>query len=116
MGLTDLRAALQAAGFEAAIIGEFVIFPYLIPVGGHIGTTVTIGLSAPDFPMNPPGGAHVRPRIQHPADNAHNASPLGTDWIYWSRPYPDWPQSARTVSDYLAHLRKLFSQFAVQAA
>ena len=116
MALTDLRDALQAAGHEATITGEFVTFPFVIPVGAHIGTTVTVGLAAPDFPVNPPGGVHVRPRLAHPGDNAHHASPLGADWIYWSRPYPDWPQSSRGISDYLAHLRKLFSQFTDKAA
>lgn len=116
MALHDLRDALQAAGYDAAIDGEFVTFPYVVPVGPHAGTTVTIGLSAPDFPINPPGGVHVRPRIQHPGDNAHHASPLGPDWIYWSRPYPDWARSARDVDDYLAYVRKLFSQFIETAA
>ncbi len=116
MALTDLRDAVRGAGYDATITGDFVTFPYVIPVGARVGTTITVGLTAPDFPINPPGGVHIRPRIQHPGDNAHHTSPLGPDWIYWSRPYPDWPQSARDISDYLAHLRRLFAQFAVTAA
>ena len=116
MALTTLRDALIAEGYDASITGDFVTFPYVVPVGLHAGTTVQIGLQAPDFPVNPPGGVHVSPRLQHPGDNAHHASPLGPTWIYWSRPYPDWPQSARSASDYLAHIRKLFSQFVATAA
>ncbi|MBV9871515.1 MAG: hypothetical protein JO214_12925 [Frankiaceae bacterium] len=116
MALADLQEALIAEGYAASITGDFVTFPYVVPVGAHAGTTVQIGLQAPDFPINPPGGVHVSPRLQHPGDSAHHASTLGPAWIYWSRPYPDWPQSARSASDYLAHLRKLFSQFVATAA
>jgi hypothetical protein len=116
LALTDLHDALRAAGYDATISDEFVTFPYVVPVGAHVGTTVTVGLAAPDFPINPPGGVHIRPRIPHPGDDAHHTSPLGTDWIYWSRPHPDWAQSGRNISDYLAHLRKLFSQFIANAA
>ena len=116
MALTDLRDALIAAGHAATINGAFVTFAYEVPIGAHAGETVMIALQGPDFPINPPGGVHVSPRLQHPGDNAHHASPLGEDWIYWSRPYPDWAQSSRSVSDYLAHIRKLFSQFTATAA
>lgn len=116
MALIDLRDALVAAGYAATITGDFVTFPYEVPIGAHAGTTVQIGLQGPDFPVNPPGGVHVSPRLQHPGDNAHHASPLGAAWIYWSRPYPNWAQSSRTASDYLAHIRKLFSQFVATAA
>jgi len=95
---------------------EFVCFDYRVPVGAHAGEVVQVALNAPDWPINPPGGPHVSPRINHPGDNAHHASPLGGGWIYWSRPFPEWAQSPRTLEEYLAHLRTLFAQFVEAAA
>ncbi|WP_148615481.1 hypothetical protein [Nocardioides rubriscoriae] len=110
---------LRTSGYDASLVvssgAEFIVFDYLIPVGGLIGQTVRIGLQAPDWPVNPPGGVMVSPRIQHPGDDAHHASPLGADWIYWSRPFPDWAVGTRTLDEYLTHLRTLFFQFPVTA-
>jgi hypothetical protein len=115
VALSDLQQALGCAGYEATIVTDFVTFEYAVVVGAHVGATVRIGLQAPDFPINPPGGVHVCPRIQHPGDSAHHASPLGPEWIYWSRPYPDWAGSRRDLDDYLVHLRTLFAQFVIAA-
>jgi hypothetical protein len=116
MALLDLREALRTARLDAEIIGEFVVFPFTIPTGAHAGETVRIGLTGTDFPINPPGGVHVCPRLLHPAGSADHASGLGPDWVYWSRPFPDWATSARSVGDYLAFLRQLFGQIAGAAA
>lgn len=109
--VNDLKAAGHDAHIDTSSGMEFVVFAYDIPVGGHIGSEVKVGLQAHDWPMNPPGGPHINPRIQHPGDQAHHVSPLGADWIYWSRPFPDWATSQRTVEEYLTHLRTLFFQF-----
>ena len=111
MTTAALEAALVEAGYQTTVVDDYVTFPYVVPVGGLAGEQVTVGLSAPDFPVIPPGGVHLRPRIHHPGDKAHHASPLGPDWIYWSRPAAHWANTTRTIDDYLAHLRKLFTQF-----
>jgi hypothetical protein len=121
MGHQKLIEDLRAVGYDSQIkIGdgntEYVSFDYRIPVGAHAGEVVQVGLRAPDWPINPPGGPHVAPRIQHPGDNAHHGSPLGAGWIYWSRPHPEWTNTSRTVGEYLAHLRTLFAQFVEAAA
>jgi hypothetical protein len=115
MSLNDLQQALCTAGVEAEITGEFVVFAFPVPTGRHAGQTVKIGLTGADFPINPPGGVHVSPRLQHPGGSDHHPSPLGSDWAYWSRPYPNWPASSRSVGDYLAFLRQLFAQIAAAA-
>jgi hypothetical protein len=114
--LADLHAAGYTAGVQNAGGAEFVVFDYLIPVGAHAGQTVQVGLQGHDWPTNPPGGPHIRPRILHPGDNSHHSSPLGQDAVYWSRPHPRWSDTARTLDEYLAHVRTLFAQFIELAA
>jgi hypothetical protein len=121
MGHQQLIADLARCGLLGRLqVGdgnaEFVCFEYTVPIGAHAGEVVQVGLQAPDWPVNPPGGPHISPRINHPGDNAHHASPLGGGWIYWSRPFPEWAASQRTLEEYLAHLRTLFSQFVEAAA
>ena len=120
MGHEVLIADLRAAGYDPEERTEggvnFVVFGYLVPVGAHAGEIVQVGVQAPDWPINPPGGPHIAPRILHPGDNAHHASPLGENSIYWSRPHPRWAGTTRTLEEYLAHLRTLFAQFVEAAA
>jgi hypothetical protein len=120
MGHEQLIADLRAAGYDPQLTSasgvEFVVFKYVIPVGAHAGEEVSLGLQAPDWPINPPGGPHVAPRIHHPGDDAHHGSPLGETFIYWSRPHPRWAEGPRSLKEYLAHLRTLFAQFVETAA
>jgi hypothetical protein len=120
MGHEQLIADLRAAGYEPTVTNvngaEFIVFGYKVPVGAHAGEAIQVGLQAPDWPINPPGGPHLAPRIHHPGDNAHHGSPLGENFIYWSRPHPRWADSSRTLPEYLAHLRALFAQFVEIAA
>lgn len=113
MGAAELRDALAAAGFnpvvEAEIAGGWVTFDYTVEVGARAGEAVRIGLLGADWPINAPGAVQVCPRIPAPVDGNMLASPLGPDWVYWSRPYPDWAASSRTIDEYLAHVRLLFS-------
>jgi hypothetical protein len=115
MGHDQFATQLAAEGLQPTIHADCVTFDYPIPVGAHAGETVTIALHCPDFPANPPGGPHLTPGFAHPGGNNH-ASPLRSGWIYWSRPFPGWAQTDRTASDYLAHLRRLFSQFEASSA
>jgi hypothetical protein len=120
MGHEQLIADLRAAGCDPTLMNangvEFVVFGYVVPVGAHAGEEVQVGLQAPDWPINPPGGPHIAPRIHHPGDNAHHRSPLGENSIYWSRPHPRWADGSRTLEEYFAHLRGLFAQFVDAAA
>jgi hypothetical protein len=88
----------------------FVVFDYVVPIGGRAGSRVKLGLAeVPDWPLSCPSGPHVSPRIGHPGGNVH-PSPLGTDWEYWSRPFPGWAASQRTLKAYMAHVRALLEQ------
>lgn len=104
----DFAVQLRDLGHEVEVRDQFVVFPFIIPVGRRVGEKVTLGVNVPgDFPATPPPGPHVRPQIGHPAGAVHT-SPLGSEWEYWSRPFPGWTSTPRTVSDYLAHVRSLF--------
>jgi len=113
----DFVDQLKAMNYEPLLRdGSFITFQYAVPVGKLAGKQITLGFAvADDFPMNPPGGPHVSPCLlphnpnggSHPTCGIHN-SQLGSDWQYWSRPFPNWPSTDRTVRAYLAHIRHLF--------
>ncbi|MFF1519723.1 hypothetical protein [Streptomyces sp. NPDC058305] len=112
-GPAALHAGLLAAGYTPQHItasgGEFVAFDYTVETGCRAGTTVRVALQAPsDFPVTPPAGPQVTPRLGHP-DGAVHPSPVGDDWEYWSRPASNWAAD-RSVRGYLRHLRTLFAQ------
>jgi hypothetical protein len=92
-----------------------VIIAYTVPCGRFIGQEIRLGLEIPtDFPLTPPSGPHISPHLLpmnssapgHPERVAE--SPFGSDWQYWSRPFREWPNTARTVKAYMAHIRHLF--------
>ncbi|MEV7388080.1 hypothetical protein [Streptomyces sp. NPDC091215] len=111
-GPAGMLAGLAAAGYAVEQRGDFAVFDYMIEVGPKAGETVKIGLAlVQDWPLSPPPGPHVSPRLGHPHGSVH-ASGLdrpGEEWEYWSRPAANWPAD-RTVRGYLRHLRTLFSQ------
>ncbi len=94
---------------DVAVEGTWVKFDLAIPVGRFGGETRRIAAEVPpDFPLNPPPGPHVSPPTTHPAGAVH-ASPLGTEWVYWSRPAQGWAAD-RSVKAWLRHVRSLFAQ------
>ena len=110
VGSTQFARELEALGFAVTQQSDFLIFSFTVPLGARVGEVVRLGLQIPgDFPATPPPGPHICPRIHHPSGAAHS-SPLGTEWTYWSRPFPNWPRTDRTVSAYLSHVRALFAQ------
>lgn len=110
MGPDDFLDQLKQLGYELAMADQYALFAFEVPLGRLIGDEVRLGLFAPaDFPLSPPPGPHVSPRINHP-DGACHASHLGPDWVYWSRPFPEWNRSTRDVRAYMAHIRRLFEQ------
>lgn len=109
VGAPGFVAALASHGYSVTEDREFAIFPYTVEIGSQAGRQVRIGLQKPgDWPLSPPPGPHVSPRLGHPHGSVH-PSPLGADWEYWSRPVPNWAAD-RSLAAYLRHLRTLFSQ------
>lgn len=115
-GAVAFLAGLADLGIEAAICEgspDRVVFDYVVPTGRLAGEKVRLGFVVPsDFPMSPPTGPHVSPRIwpinesaEHP-QRAHT-SDFGPDWQYWSRPVPDWARG-RSVAAYMAHIWRLW--------
>jgi hypothetical protein len=114
---------LNAQGYVPAVVAgkpDHVVFDYIVQSGSHAGRQVKLGLIIPgDFPLQPPGGPHVSPHIhalngegQHPAGRVH-ASPsfqesMGGQWQYWSRPFPGWATTRKTVAAYMSHIWRLW--------
>ena len=118
MAKQDFINQLIELGYEARDMGDNkIVFKYMIPIGKLVGQEITIGfLVKDDFPANPPSGPHVSPRIlpintnsgSHPNYGIHESKQFGSDWEYWSRPFPEWGKTDHTVRTYLAHIRHLF--------
>ena len=119
MGAQDFIQQLDALGYKVEDKGDGkVALPYTVPVGKFAGKEITLGFVVPgDFPLTPPSGPHVSPRLlppntssqQHPAGGVHESAPFGPEWEYWSRPFPGWSGTDRTARAYIAHLRNLFA-------
>src|SRR5882724_5074802 len=116
MARQDFIDGLKAMGYQPELRGGgAVAFRYTLSVGKFIGREIYLGFAVnDDFPLNPPGGPHISPHLLplHPQGGAHpncgvHGSPLGPDWQYWSRPFPDWARTKRTVPAYMAHIRHL---------
>ena len=111
-------AGLIALGYEPIVLPgkpDQMVFDYVVETGREAGRKVRLGLVIPgDFPATPPSGPHVSPHIHaigqpgaHP-NGAIHTSDFGTEWQYWSRPYPDWATSKRTVAAYMSHIWRLW--------
>lgn len=118
MARKDFIEQLQALGYAVEDKGENQLaFPYTVPVGKFANQEIQIGfVVGDDFPFTPPSGPHISPRllpinpagaVPHPAGGVHE-SPFGPEWQYWSRPFPNWQTTDRTVRTYMAHIRHLF--------
>jgi len=114
MARVDFINQLDALGYTTQEEANgMVMFTYAIPLGKNIGKKLRVALQVGnDFPMNCPPGPHFESRnIEgwvEPGTNIHG-SPLGTDWRYWSRPFPDWNRTEKTVKVYLAHIKNLLT-------
>lgn len=117
-GLTELGYSPQALPSKP----DHIVIEYEVPCGKFAGTKVHHGfIVPPDYPLTPPSGPHVSPHIhpiktdgQHPTGCVHQtqAAPfqdsIGGEWQYWSRPFPDWAVSRKTVTAYLSHIWHLW--------
>ena len=115
MAKLDFIAELKALGFKTQEPDALkVTFEFEVPVGRNIGKKLQIGFEVQnDFPMNCPPGPHfksigIKDWVE-PPNNIH-VSPFGSDWRYWSRPFPDWNRTDRKVKIYLAHIRNLLAK------
>jgi hypothetical protein len=112
MARTDFIVQLKNLGYVTQEESNgMVVFTYTILVGKNIGTTLRMALLVKDdYPMNCPPGPHFESLDIdgwiEPKSNIHN-SPLKGNWRYWSRPFPDWNRTEKTVKVYLAHIRNL---------
>lgn len=107
-----MLAELRALELDPNVIDGYAVFDWPVRVGSLTGTTHRIGLLMPvDYPLTPPPAPQVNPPVADPASPSPPLSPLGTGWLYWSRPFPNWASTGRTMSDYLAHLRRLFAEY-----
>lgn len=112
MAKSDFINQLKELGFEPQGIETNNIFiQYVAPVGKNIGKKVFLGFIVDDsFPMNCPTGPHFKAIDSgwiEPSNNIHE-SPFGRDgWRYWSRPFPQWNSSDKTVKAYLGHIKNL---------
>lgn len=109
-GATEFARQAHALGLLAVRQdGHRVFFTLEVPDGEYAGQAREICAEVPtDFPVTPPPGPHVRPATVHPAGAVH-ASPVGSDWLYWSRPVPNWAGD-RSVRAWTRHIRSLFAQ------
>ena len=101
---------------------DHVVIDYVVENGKFAGRALRLGLIVPqDFALTPPSGLHVSQLIhpvksggEHPTGGVHrdHARPfeeaLGGEWQYWSRPFPGWGSSRRTVSAYMNHVWRLW--------
>lgn len=96
-----------------------VSFPYTIEIGKFEGQVIALGfIVPPDFPLNPPTGPHLKPRLLpinatqglHPAFGVHESQnkQFDAEWQYWSRPMLHWANTERTAADVMRHVRRLF--------
>lgn len=118
MAYNHFVAQLKALGYQVTEYGgNRVSFPYTIASSRLAGKQIRVGFEVPlDFPLNPPPGPHVSPRIlplndtqrvNHPNGGIHQSAGFGDEWEYWSRPMHHWAQTKRTVRDVIAHLNRL---------
>jgi len=117
MAAQDFSDQLRDIGYDPSVEENRVIFDYTVEVGKFKGQKVKLGFEAQDFPLAPPSGPHLSPRILplNPSAECHPEkvveSPFGEDWEYWSRPYPatpGWQKSSRSARAYLRHIRHLW--------
>ena len=121
-GTKAFLEGLAALGYEpAALPGkpDHVTIDYVVEGGRFAGKKVKHGFVVPpDFPLTPPSGPHVSPHIHpnqsggpHPTGSVSDSpfrEALAVEWQYWSRPFPEWAASKKTVAAYMSHIWRLW--------
>jgi hypothetical protein len=121
MAYKDFVDGLHALGLQPQELGQGrILVPYRPEAGRFAGQEVKLGLTVgEDFPLQPPAGVRVSPRLfpihpqndlPHPDGAVHEAPDYGPDWEYWSRPHTTWQNTDRSVRVYMRHVRDLFAK------
>jgi len=120
MPAEEFAKQLGEMGYEVTVYSDGrVSFPYTVENGKFEGQEITLGFAVPpDFPLNPPTGPHLKPRLlpintaqgPHPTHGVHESPQFGAEWQYWSRPLQHWANTQRTVADVMRHVRCLFEK------
>ena len=122
IGAKLFAAQLRAVGYDVVELPDHhVNFPYTVDVGKHAGLTLEMGFVVPqDFPMTPPSGPHINKLLHpnqsggnHPTGGIHpspqHSRHFGSNWQYWSRPYPKWADGKRDAVGYTGFIRGLWA-------
>lgn len=117
MGNTEILNQLKDLKIEVFELEHgYIGFKYKIPIGKFRNQEIVIALNAPQFPNVPPSGPYIKPFLL-PINTSIRVAPLGgihrrnkptADFQYWSRPFPNWNGSEKSMKSYLAFLRTLF--------
>lgn len=124
-GVDVFILGLDALGYKPITLPgkpDHVVIDYEVETGRFAGQKVRLGFIVPsDSPVTPPSGPHVSPQIlpintsgEHPTGAVHHAQALpfevgaGGAWEYWSRPFPNWAESKKTVAVYMSHIWRLW--------
>ena len=116
MGKEKFIAGLQKLGHKVRDDNNRIIIDdYSLKGGRFAGQNIKLGFEVPnDFEVNTPHGPHISPRLipvintgsQNHSERVHE-SPFGSEWEHFSRPYPGWEKTSRTVAVYMAYVRQL---------
>lgn len=118
MTIKDFADGLLEMGYENVVVeGNAIKLDYKIITGNYSGRVIRMAFEVGnDFPLNPPGGLHISPRLleihpqkdlPHPKGAVH-PSRFGSDWEYLSRRFKDWGQAEKTVRAYMRFVHHLF--------
>lgn len=108
----DFISQLRQMGYEPQEPGENqVIFEYIPPIGRNQGKRILLGFQiGNEFPAACPSGPHFKTIDEswvHPTNAILNYNNFGSDWVYWSRPHPNWTGTNLTVREYMGHIKNL---------
>lgn len=110
------KAGLTALGYAVdEPLPGWCAVEYAIARGRFGGQIVKLAFEVPsDFELTPPHGPHMKP-ILFPVNQGASEhskrmhpSPLGVEWGHLSRPFPNWPNTKRTVKEYMRWVTHLF--------
>ena len=114
MARVDFINQLNALGYTTQELSHNVIaVDFTVPIGKNKGKKALLGFPVGnDFPMNCPVGLHfksVEEGWQEPVQNVSD-SPLGLGWRYWSRKFPEWNKTDKTVKTFMTHVRNILTR------
>ncbi|HMI02498.1 MAG TPA: hypothetical protein VK541_08460 [Pedobacter sp.] len=122
MGTSEIKDQLEKLGYQVITYSspngkvlDFIGFLFRIPLGRFKGQEIEVAINAPQFPVIPPSGPHIKPHIlpitggggSHPFGGIHAREQPSGEFQYWSRPFSDWENTDKNMKTYLAFLRTL---------